>query len=177
MIVDAGGGTVDISSYEFTSVEPLSVEEIAAADCKFSVGRLHRADTHGLSTKASLKDLPVSICGRKNFSTVRTALNDDIPVLRSSHSAAEELKDSKFGHDEDIMTMMEQFEKAAKATFRSPSDPSFIRFGSMHDDDDDFGIRSGQLRLDGCVCPRITIIMFQRRIVVETTWQHSSNPR
>ncbi|KAI0668092.1 hypothetical protein C8Q78DRAFT_275391 [Trametes maxima] len=33
MIVDAGGGTVDISSYSFVSTGPLSVEEIAPADC------------------------------------------------------------------------------------------------------------------------------------------------
>ncbi len=34
MIVDAGGGTVDISSYAFVSVSPLSVEEVTSADCK-----------------------------------------------------------------------------------------------------------------------------------------------
>ena len=45
--------------------------------------------------------------------------------------------------------MMEQFEKATKATFRNPVDPSFIRFGSMRDRDDAVGIRSGQLRVDG----------------------------
>ncbi|OJT02592.1 Heat shock 70 kDa protein 12B [Trametes pubescens] len=33
MIVDAGGGTVDISSYAFISTSPLNVEEIASADC------------------------------------------------------------------------------------------------------------------------------------------------
>ncbi|TFK78163.1 hypothetical protein K466DRAFT_438595, partial [Polyporus arcularius HHB13444] len=33
MIVDAGGGTVDISSYAFVSVSPLSVEEVTSADC------------------------------------------------------------------------------------------------------------------------------------------------
>ncbi|KAI0708754.1 hypothetical protein C8T65DRAFT_740136 [Cerioporus squamosus] len=33
MIVDAGGGTVDISSYSFTSTTPISVEEVATAEC------------------------------------------------------------------------------------------------------------------------------------------------
>ncbi|KAI9060753.1 hypothetical protein FKP32DRAFT_1577403 [Trametes sanguinea] len=33
MIVDAGGGTVDISTYSFLSTSPLTVEEIASADC------------------------------------------------------------------------------------------------------------------------------------------------
>ena len=34
MIIDAGGGTVDISSYAFTSTSPLAVEEIASAECE-----------------------------------------------------------------------------------------------------------------------------------------------
>ena len=34
MIVDAGGGTVDISSYAFTSTTPIAVEEIATAECE-----------------------------------------------------------------------------------------------------------------------------------------------
>ncbi|KAI8977709.1 hypothetical protein BD414DRAFT_580166 [Trametes punicea] len=33
MIVDAGGGTVDISSYSFASITPVSVEETVPADC------------------------------------------------------------------------------------------------------------------------------------------------
>ncbi|KIP03242.1 hypothetical protein PHLGIDRAFT_130274 [Phlebiopsis gigantea 11061_1 CR5-6] len=33
MIVDAGGGTVDLSSYKFVSTNPLTVEEIAAPGC------------------------------------------------------------------------------------------------------------------------------------------------
>ncbi|KAI0704720.1 hypothetical protein C8Q76DRAFT_181174 [Earliella scabrosa] len=33
MIVDAGGGTIDISSYAFMSVAPMSVEEVTPADC------------------------------------------------------------------------------------------------------------------------------------------------
>lgn len=35
MVIDAGGGTVDISSYSFTSTAPLAVEEIAAAECEY----------------------------------------------------------------------------------------------------------------------------------------------
>ncbi|KAL6306646.1 hypothetical protein BKA93DRAFT_133315 [Sparassis latifolia] len=33
MIIDAGGGTVDLSTYTFTSVSPVSVEEISPPDC------------------------------------------------------------------------------------------------------------------------------------------------
>ncbi|KAI0656119.1 hypothetical protein C8Q70DRAFT_1056985 [Cubamyces menziesii] len=33
MILDAGGGTIDISSYSIASISPISVEEVTAADC------------------------------------------------------------------------------------------------------------------------------------------------
>ena len=36
IIVDAGGGTVDLSSYAFTNVDPIMVEEIATTDCQSS---------------------------------------------------------------------------------------------------------------------------------------------
>ena len=36
MIIDAGGGTVDLSTYTFTSVSPITVEEIATPDCELS---------------------------------------------------------------------------------------------------------------------------------------------
>ncbi len=36
MVVDTGGGTVDISSYVIKSTAPLSVEEISAPDCRLS---------------------------------------------------------------------------------------------------------------------------------------------
>jgi hypothetical protein len=34
MIIDAGGGTVDISTYTFTSAMPIKVKEIAIPACK-----------------------------------------------------------------------------------------------------------------------------------------------
>ena len=35
MVVDAGGGTVDISSYAFSSTSPLRAREIATPGCEF----------------------------------------------------------------------------------------------------------------------------------------------
>lgn len=45
--------------------------------------------------------------------------------------------------------MLESFEKIGKPTFRDERDRTYIRFGSMRDDDLDAGIRGGQLILDG----------------------------
>ena len=80
MIVDAGGGTVDFSSYEFTGVEPLSVEEIAAADCEYGVSCVQCANVRNLSTKASLKARRVSMCEQRSFFMVRTTLADSMSV-------------------------------------------------------------------------------------------------
>ena len=61
----------------------------------------------------------------------------------------EKLKYSKYGNDEDLKTMMDNFEKSTKPTFKDPGDRSFIKFGSMRDRDPSVGIRSGQLPLEG----------------------------
>lgn len=34
MVVDAGGGTVDVSTYTINEVAPMSVREIAAPECE-----------------------------------------------------------------------------------------------------------------------------------------------
>ena len=37
MVIDAGGGTVDLSTYTFSSTTPLAVKEIASPECKSSL--------------------------------------------------------------------------------------------------------------------------------------------
>ena len=37
MIIDTGGGTVDLSTYVFTQKSPLKVSEIASPDCLLSL--------------------------------------------------------------------------------------------------------------------------------------------
>lgn len=45
--------------------------------------------------------------------------------------------------------MMENFEKSTKPTFKSITERSFIKFGSVRDKDPAVGIRSGQLPIEG----------------------------
>ena len=61
------------------------------------------------------------------------------------------LRNSKYGNEEDIAAMLEHFETSTKPTFKDPQDRSYIRFGTMRDKDLDFGIRGGQLALEGYV--------------------------
>ena len=34
LIIDAGGGTVDLSTYSFDSTSPITVSEVTSPDCK-----------------------------------------------------------------------------------------------------------------------------------------------
>ncbi|KAI0783018.1 hypothetical protein C8Q75DRAFT_811243 [Abortiporus biennis] len=92
-IIDAGGGTVDLSTYTFTQTSPISVEEIAPPGSK--------------------------------------------------------LQDSRYGSEDDINFMLECFNKGTKITFRDPFERSYIKFGTMRDNDPDVGIRRGQLIVEG----------------------------
>lgn len=69
-------------------------------------------------------------------------------IIDRQHSA-EKLKNSKYGNEEDINTMLDNFDKSVKATFKDSSERSFIKFGSMRDKDPAVGIRSGQLIVEG----------------------------
>lgn len=66
-----------------------------------------------------------------------------------SNLVSAKLRNSRYGNDEDLLTMMDNFERAVKPTFKDPSERHFVKFGSMRDRDPDVGIRSGQLPLEG----------------------------
>lgn len=45
--------------------------------------------------------------------------------------------------------MLASFETYTKPTFKSSADKAIIKFGSMRDQDPNYGIRNGQLVLEG----------------------------
>ena len=57
------------------------------------------------------------------------------------------LKESKFGNDDDIKTMLEYFDKSTKPVFKDETEFSYIKFGSMGCNDPRAKIRRGQLLL------------------------------
>ena len=57
------------------------------------------------------------------------------------------LEDSPF--HEDIDHIVQCFDKTTKPRFKSASEPQYIKFGSTRDNDPQFNIRFGQLKLDG----------------------------
>ena len=85
------------------------------------------------------------------------------------------LKNSKFA--EDVPRIAECFDNSTKLRFRNPSDPQYIRFGGVRDKGLKFGIRSGQLRLEGSVAllPHAGNFMLTSSIA-EKKWDRSSSP-
>lgn len=59
------------------------------------------------------------------------------------------LTGSPFFDDLDHIT--ECFDKTTKPRFRNESDPQYIKFGGTRDNDQNHGIRFGQLKLAGCI--------------------------
>ncbi|KAF8805122.1 hypothetical protein BYT27DRAFT_7258239 [Phlegmacium glaucopus] len=110
VIVDAGGGTIDISSYNRNPNSPKeSFEEIAAAQCHF----------HG-----------------SVFVTIHARL-----FLESY------LADSFFLDDLDHIIRC--FDKTTKLRFKKAEEPQYVKFGSTRDNDENYNIRFGQLKLTG----------------------------
>ncbi|KAF8901884.1 hypothetical protein CPB84DRAFT_1776920 [Gymnopilus junonius] len=107
VIVDAGGGTVDVSSYTSNAKE--SYEEIAAPQCHF----------HG--------SVFVSIHARVFLEAF--------------------LEDSTF--IDDLDHIIRCFDKTTKPRFRNADEPQYIKFGSTRDNDPQYNIRFGQLKLSG----------------------------
>ncbi|KAI0704710.1 hypothetical protein C8Q76DRAFT_820418 [Earliella scabrosa] len=111
IIVDAGGGTIDISSYVFRSVSPVKVEEVTSPDC---------------------------ILQGSVFVTAR-----------AEQELRKRLGSSMYGNDDDIKSMINYFDTATKPVFKSNSETSYIKFGSMRCNDLSCNIRRGQLLLSG----------------------------
>ncbi|KAK2462913.1 hypothetical protein APHAL10511_005111 [Amanita phalloides] len=61
----------------------------------------------------------------------------------------EKLRESSYGNPDDIATMTKFFDKKTKTSFKSPSKPSFIKFGRASDNEPNCDIRAGSIKLTG----------------------------
>jgi hypothetical protein len=63
----------------------------------------------------------------------------------------EKLKNSKYGSADSVEHITKKFDETTKRLFRDRTETQYIVFGSPFDKDASLGIRSGQLKLTGCV--------------------------
>ena len=146
IIVDAGGGTVDLTTYTFITAAPIVMEEVAPPACTYNA---HHLSVFHLSSflQVSWRVRQESMSELRSFSKVRNLCWSVTGVLISIR--ADKLAKSKYGNDEDISAMIESFESSTKPTFRNENERSCIKFGLSRDNDRNFGIRSGQLFIEG----------------------------
>ncbi|KAG2006022.1 hypothetical protein CC2G_002380 [Coprinopsis cinerea AmutBmut pab1-1] len=111
IIVDAGGGTIDLSAY-----------------CR--VGSSNSLDV--------FEEIAVPQCHLNGSLTVTLNARDYLEVF---------LADSDFV--EDLDHIVECFDRTTKLRFRHGQEPQYIKFGSTRDNDPEFNIRIGQLKLQG----------------------------
>jgi hypothetical protein len=143
VIVDAGGGTVDISSYHRNEKEHF--EEIAAPQCSFVSITVKIANFCSIYTRS----LPrLCFCDLLCKTVFREYVDANIgPQYLSLHLLLGYLADSPFLDDLDHIVRC--FDKTTKLRFVTADEPEYIKFGSTRDNDKNCNIRFGQLKLMG----------------------------
>ena len=153
MIIDAGGGTIDLSAF-YMKTKPNQFEEIAPATC-VSLW-LISIDTLCISSQVTFTVLSTSIAALESFWGVRLTVSLSVP---GSRQYSEKLQNSQYGSPDDIDYMTECFDKSTKLAFNDPSQVAFIKFGTSRDRDPSVDIKFGQLRLQGLVLVVVVRLM------------------
>jgi hypothetical protein len=143
VIVDAGGGTIDISSYSRNQTE--SFEEIAAPQCSFIFFTTLKTSAHYIPGYFH-GSVFVTFHARE-FLEGMSCRNGSIISLVISSACLDHLSDSPFLDDLDHIIRC--FDKTTKLRFRKAEEPEYVKFGSTRDNDESCNIRFGQLKLMG----------------------------
>ncbi|CAA7263111.1 unnamed protein product [Cyclocybe aegerita] len=125
VVVDAGGGTIDVSSYTRRQSTG-AFEEVAPTRGSFKI-----SSNDDFSAKETLRLFSrISVCLHP-CSGILAILLGRVPYL------------------DDIEHIVECFDDTTKIRFKSDTKPQYIKFGSTRDNDATYNIRFGQLKLDG----------------------------
>ena len=146
VIVDAGSGTINISSYSRNPSLLLkeSCEKIAPPQCLLIFITLKIASLHSLHTR---------LLSRLFFCQLpcKTILEEYVAKLGSSSFPVNlylgYLIDSPYLDDLDHIVNC--FDKTTNLRFGKAEEPQYVKFGSIRDNDESHNIRFGQLKLIG----------------------------
>ncbi|KAI0318150.1 hypothetical protein OF83DRAFT_1117634 [Amylostereum chailletii] len=126
IIIDAGGGTVDLSTYTFVDTAPPKGQEIARPGCIFEGSDFVR---------------------RRAIRHLTGLFSFTVHGLRThSHIIIEKLRNSSFGTEASLNSIAHQFDQTAKKRFKGAGDSS-VKFGNVGDNDRDVQIRNGRIKL------------------------------
>jgi len=68
---------------------------------------------------------------------------------RLLNSQLEKLRGSRFDTPEDLAMFSQRFDEGVKKIFSNDQMAQYVKFGSMRDNDPEYGIRAGSLMLTG----------------------------
>ena len=144
VIVDAGGGTIDISSYSKNVGEAKHrFEEVASPQCNYVFPQLLFSKTHSLLTGFFHGSVFVTVHARSFLESVSCIL----PDIYNAQCHVDYLQESPFLADLD--NIVEYFDKTTKLRFRNSDEPQYVKFGEARDNDPNYNIRFGQLKIQG----------------------------
>ena len=145
LIVDAGGGTIDISTYKVLNTRPLRVEELYEPKCELD----------GLRYPIFCLRVPfLGLLQGGEFVTARAramvqgALYVFLPG-RLLNPPPGKLRGSRFNTPGDLDAFSHKFDEGVKRVFSNDQAPQYVKFGSLRDNDPDCGIKAGRLALTG----------------------------
>jgi hypothetical protein len=146
IIIDAGGGTIDLSAY-YMKEAPSNFEEIAPAVCASILPQIYwnrlTRDVHRPFSRIYIRNPPCSaISGKYVYLRLpRTRIKRFLSTGK--------LCNSRYNSPEDIQQIAECFDKSAKLGFRDSSQPCSIKFGTARHNDSSVDIKKGLLKLQG----------------------------
>ena len=148
MVIDAGGGTVDFSTYTFTNSTPIVIKEIAEPGCKFSIHICYNMQLR--RSWPGIYQGSVLVGGRASayFKGVSRSFICYANISNRRH--LEKLASSPFGKDSYVEAITTEFNRTTKKRFKGTGTSS-IKFGNVPDMDPSVGIRNGQMRLTASV--------------------------
>ncbi|KAG8924409.1 hypothetical protein FRC02_010453 [Tulasnella sp. 418] len=132
IVVDAGGGAINISSFRTVGTAPLAFEESSIPECHLEGSAF------------------VTQAFRNFVQGEDKVLNSGGVVYEIINNINEEkFRGSSFGNPNVVERMVKDFDHEVKHGFRDRRSDTFVRFGGSQDNDSSFGIDGGQLPVRG----------------------------
>ena len=148
-IIDAGGGTIDISVYSVRVSSPtvsVTVKEIVPAECKFLYYLIGTHKSNAISLGCLQGSIFVTLRAQQFLQSASFIIHSYI--FHQSQPSGK-LVDSAYGAPEVVKQIADAFDKTTKLGFHHAGDPQYIRFGTIRDKDPVHNIRAGQLKIPG----------------------------
>jgi len=137
LIIDAGGGTVDISIYRVLGNGPLQVEELYEPSCESGPSRWQIFRFNNI--RLGLSPRRRACYGEGNSDDPRCVLTLYPQTDCSTHN------------QRSLAAFSQRFDEGVKKVFSMSNSHTdqYVRFGSPRDNDLNYGIRAGRLTLTG----------------------------